>query len=136
MTDYFDPVAARHRYEGLGSESLVRIAFHSPDGYAPAAIELAREELARRGIFDKDHPMVARESVELQREQTEKTSTSDVPLGALGKALCFIFAGLVAIIIVLANFAMGKRRAATDALTWMAFGWLVRICLIVPFAFL
>ncbi|WP_311238047.1 MULTISPECIES: hypothetical protein [unclassified Xanthomonas] len=135
MTDYFDPLAARRRYEIQDSESLIRIAFLSPEGYVPAAIELAREELSNRGISDREHPLVALESAELQKENAVEVEVSNAPLGVLGKAVCFIFADLLAIIISLVNFAIGKKRAGMDALAWMAFGWIPRLLLIAALSF-
>ena len=50
MTTDFDADSVRQRYRDLDADQLMRIALAGTDDYSEDAIQLARQELAQRGL--------------------------------------------------------------------------------------
>lgn len=48
-------------------------------------------------------------------------------LGDGYRAVCFILADIIAIIIAAVHYQTGKRRAAREARKWMGYGWILPI---------
>ncbi len=120
MNDYFDIDSARAVYENKETEDLVRIAFLNDDDFRSEAVELARSELASRGIHSADDTAVEQERSVLSAETAQAEDLAHQPLGPGLKIVCLIFAGFaVAVIIAVSKRAAGKIRASNQA--WWCF---------------
>ncbi len=126
----FDLSAARIAYADKKTEELIRIAYFEP-GFLSAAIDLAREELGRRGVSDANHELVRSVENEIALEQLERERLANEPLHVGWKIYCFLIADLIAIIVAIVKSSSGKKRASREAMKWFGYGWLFRIMLIV-----
>ncbi len=117
MPQGFDAAAVRQRYSELDDQPLMAIALSSTDAYAEVAIQLAREELGRRGIHDPrfDVPPAAP-----SRTMPKKTSGDALP--PLVKLLCVALPGIV-IFLAAGYLIAGKKNAGGEALFLMVVGW-------------
>jgi hypothetical protein len=127
----FDPEAARRRFSEAGVEELVRVAIVDAESYAPAAVDLARAELAARGIDGDAHPAATKALRAVKRQKLEASDIAQQPANMAILALSFVFADLFAIIAAIVYSANGRSRAATEVWKAFGFGWLARIVLVV-----
>lgn len=107
----FDPTVAQYAFAEKETDELIRIAFLEPD-FVPAAVGLARKELARRGIPDPVHERVKdlESRIVLQQREKERLATEALHIG--WKIYCFLLADVIALIVALVKFASGKNARA------------------------
>jgi hypothetical protein len=125
----FNVDAARIRYSAEDDDELVRIAYVDSDNFVPEAITLAKEELARRGVYQENDERVNLSKQRLQKQAENKKRLANEPLSLPLKLICFLLADVVAIIIALTKSQSGKKRASREAWKFIAYGWLFRIAL-------
>ena len=130
MSSAIDIEETKRRYAQFEDEELVRIAFIAPDDFVDEAVQLAKEELVRRGINGQDHPLARTAEKTLQRRSAEEAAVASRPANKFLLVVSFLFADVIAIIAALWYSANGRKRAATQV--WKAFGlgWSFRLVLI------
>lgn len=117
MTTDFDVDAVRQRYRDLDADQLMRIALAGTDDYSEDAIQLARQELAQRGVRDArfDTPP-GRSPPPLPNARPR----DHLPWPM--KLLCVVVTG-VAIFVAAGYMLAGKKNAGGEALFLMVVGW-------------
>jgi hypothetical protein len=135
MSSAIDVEETKRRYAHSEDAELVRITFVNPDDFVDEAVELAKEELARRGIEGQDHPLAKEAEKKLRLQNAEEAVVASLPANKFLLAVCFVFADLVAIIAALMYHSNGRKRASKQV--WKAFGlgWVLRLVLIAVFKF-
>ena len=128
----FDPIAAQPAYAEKDTDELIRIAFFEPD-FLPDAIDLARRELSSRGITGNDHDQVKRVENEVVEDRLDTERLASEPLGIGWKMWCFVFADIIALVVMIVKAADGKKRSSKEALKWFGLGWLFRLVIVVGF---
>jgi hypothetical protein len=106
--------AIEQRYSRLSDEELLLIVHDPTRGYRPEAVELAHEELSRRGNPQGRTEALAAAVSAMEKEQE--------PLPDLLKIVCVALPGLPGLIVWASMASQGRRRAASDALRWLGVG--------------
>jgi len=130
MDQYFNLDAARAAYSDKENGDLIRIAFFDNETYRKEAIELARSELSQRGINSESHISVDDERAILAQEKAIDNARAKEPLGLFLKIICFIFPGIIGLIIAITRGISGKHQASREAWKYIGYGWLSRFALI------
>ena len=119
----------RRRYETWSSEELLRVA-HATGDYRPEAVHIAREILAAREV-PLDGTVAQEVITTIENERTTADDAAAVPLDLVLRGICFVFCGIAGIAIAVYQGSKGHSRRASDAWTWVGFGWLARVVLFV-----
>jgi len=114
------------KYRNSTTEELLRVV-NSIEEYRPDVVELARQELANRGLEQKKINTIVRE---IEEESISKKQLAEVPLGIGLKIVCFIWCGLPGIIIAVYQRSHGRLRCSREAWSWVGYGWLFRVGLL------
>ena len=79
----FEPEELRERIGALNDDQLLRMVYDEADQYRPEALEVAKEEIRRRGLEAEDEPAEEREPVEVQRRSAAGEAVDEAAEAAL-----------------------------------------------------
>lgn len=123
---------------GLPNAELWEMIGSPPGVYTEEAIRLARAEWDRRQIPVDEFDAIAQKAEGRMRESSIKGARDSRPLPKAWGAVCFVFAcvGFIPIIIPLLYQRAGRWRAAEQAWTCFAFGIVTAIAILLASGFL